>query len=627
MDLPLNVISFLGIFGLCLITWLFSENRRVIPWRVMIGGIALQLLLGYLVFQFPLTRELLRAFSGLLDGIFVAADAGARFVFGPTIVPLPDKPPAVALGYILAFRALPAVVFFSGLMSLLDNLGVIRRITAVFAKVFYSTMRLSGAESLSGAANIFVGIEAAIAVKPFIAKMTRSELCAILACCFGTAASSTLAIYVSFLRPVFPNILGHLVSASIIAIPACFVLSKILVPENQIPVTAGGIPVEESLRRPRPAAEQPFPRTKIQDEDGEIVQEFPRTKIQDENGEILEAAPRETVAGEPIERVSPMDAAIVGALDGVKMAVSIAAVLILIVGLVSLINQIFAGLAAIPGPVGDVFKVVTLQNIEGVLFLPFTFLTGVSLDWNELWQSSVIIGRRLTETAIPPYQALGAAAALPAAERVISDRAVLIISYALSGFAHLASVGIFVGGTIALAPSRRRDISQLGWKALFVGTLATLMISCIAGVFDNGNPSILGDKTAPGMSPTPTVAPTNPAASPTAPPTPSPTTPPIGSPTLSPTAPSPAVVPTVVPMPVVPASPAASPPTPTATRSPVTAPAPSPKPTGAVPKSSPTAPGAKVTPQAVPKPQQTASPGSRKPVSPTPAATKAPAAQ
>ncbi len=332
----LNAVSFIGIFILCLVAWAFSEERRVIPWRVIIGGIGLQLILGFFVFQFPTTRELLRIFSGLLDSVFTAADAGARFVFGPNIVPFPDKPSAVNLGYILAFRALPAVIFFSGLMSLLDNLGVIRRITALFANVFYKTMRLSGAEALSGSANIFVGIEAAIAVKPFIAKMTRSELCAILACCFGTAASSTLAIYVSFLRPVFPNILGHLVSASIIAIPACFVLSKILVPETEIPLTASGIPIEEqtkkgSANKNLANSDDDFPRTRIQDEDGEILDDR-----QDE-------APKETVGGEPIERVSPMDAAILGALDGVRMAVSIAAVLILIVGLVSLINQIFGG--------------------------------------------------------------------------------------------------------------------------------------------------------------------------------------------------------------------------------------------------------------------------------------------
>jgi len=446
----LNFISFLGIGGFCIIVWLFSEQRKMIPWRVIIGGIFLQLFLGFLVFQFPLTRTALEIFSSLLDSVFLAADVGANFVFGKNIVPLPGKPPDVNLGYIFAFRALPAVIFFSGLIALLYNLGIIQILTNFFAKIFYKTMRLSGAESLSGAANIFVGIEAAIAVKPYISKMTRSELCAILSCCFGTVASSTLAIYVNFLKPVFPNILGHLVSASIMAIPACFVLSKILVPETEIPLTAGGVPVE---------------------------------KKRENEAENL---PLETVAGEPIERVSPMDAAILGALDGVKMAVSIAAILILILGLVSLVSQLFAGLATLPGFIGDFFRIATLPNILGVIFFPLTLLTGIALD--ETWIASIIIGRRLLETEIASYFALAEAAAAGK----ISDRTILILSYALSGFAHIASVGIFVGGTIALAPSRRKDISSLAWKALFVGTLATLMNACIAGFYDTGNHGILG---------------------------------------------------------------------------------------------------------------------------------------
>jgi CNT family concentrative nucleoside transporter len=195
----------------------------------------------------------------------------------------------------------------------------------------------------------------------------------------------------------------------------------------------------------------------------------------------------ENAGGEAMKRMSPMDATIIGALDGLKMAASIAAILILIVGLVDLINQIFNWLATI----NDIFKVINLPNIQGALFYPLTLLTGVSLD--DSWTASVIIGRRLLETAIPPYQALAQASK----EGLISDRTVIIVSYALSGFAHLASVGIFVGGTIALIPSRRHDISDLGWKALFVGTLATLMISCIAGVFDDGSPSILGEKKKP----------------------------------------------------------------------------------------------------------------------------------
>jgi CNT family concentrative nucleoside transporter len=614
----LNAISFFGIFGLCLIAWIFSEERKVIPWRVIIGGIGLQLVLGFFVFQFEATRELLRLFSGLLDSIFTAADAGARFVFGSNIVPQPGQDPFVVrplppgatacpppqvpfipgycgtdkLNYILAFRALPAVIFFSGLMALLYNMGVIQAITNVFAKVFYRTMRLSGAESLSGAANIFVGIEAAIAVKPYIAKMTRSELCAILSCCFGTAASSTLAIYVSFLRPIFPNILGHLVSASIMAIPACFVLSKILVPETGIPITAGGIPVEEKSVRGTDleAVEEAERRQNIADE---IDDRYPKTRIQiDEEAEPQ--GPTETVGGEPIERVSPMDAAILGALDGVKMAVSIAAVLILIVGLVSLINQIFGGLASLktfglppvnattPVPesnafvlaiapvvqtIGNFFSIVTLQNIMGFLFMPLTVLTGVSLDPQELWLSSVIIGRRLLETAIPPYQELGRAGA--AGE--LSSRAVLIISYALSGFAHVASVGIFVGGTIALAPSRRKDISQLGWKALFVGTLATIMISCIAGLYDNGNPSILGEK----QPPTPVVSPSSTAAPARPRPTVTPSTlatppSPAASPASPTVSPSPTAKPTAAPTSKVPGNLA----------SPATTATPSPSPTG-----------------------------------------------
>jgi CNT family concentrative nucleoside transporter len=475
-----NLVSFLGIFGLCAIAWAFSENRKpqYIPWRVIIWGIGLQLALGFLIFLFPPTRTALEWFTGLLDGVFTAADTGARFVFGRNIVPVPGQDPPINLGYIFAFRALPTVVFFSGLMALLYNIGVIQIITEVFAKLFYNTMRLSGAEALSGAANIFVGIEAAIVVKPYLPQMTRSELCAILSCCFGTAASSTLAIYVSFLKPVFPNILGHLVSASIIAIPACFVISKILVPETGTPLTMGGIPKEEKKSKGR---------------------EFIGEEISDEDSEYT---PQETVGGEPIERVSPLDAAIVGALDGVKMAVAIAAVLILILGLVSLVNQTFGALASLETsqntllqPIGQVFSVITLQNIQGVLFYPLTLLTGV--PFADSWEASVIIGRRLLETAIPPYQSLAEAAA----KGEITPRTVLIVSYALSGFAHLASVGIFVGGTIALIPSRRKDISELGWKALFVGTLATMMIACIAGVFDTGDASILGENTAPAVAP------------------------------------------------------------------------------------------------------------------------------
>ena len=469
----LNLLSFVGIFALCGIAWLGSENRRIVPWKVIIWGIGLQLVLGLLVFSFPITRTVIQALSDGVNAILDATETGARFIFGSLLVPEPNRvpgpvlagrwiaravtPPYVPvagdrlspdnlnLGYVFAFRALPSVIFFSALMSLFYHLRLIQPVVNVFAKLFRRTMGLSGAEALSGATNIFVGIESALVVRPFLAEMTRSELCAVLTACYGSIASTVLALYAQLLRPVFPNITGHLISASIMAIPACFVTAKLLVPETNVPKTLGSLPAENP-----------------------------------------EDASKETNA---------MESVITGAMDGVKLAIAIAALLIAVLGLVALVNLFFGNLASLAQSnnlfirrLGLIFEVVTLQNIVGALFLPLTFLTGISLNWPELWQSSVLIGRRLLETEVPVYQQL----AVLADKGAISDRALLIISYALCGFAHLPAVGIFVGGFVSLIPSRRKDLSELGWKALWAATLATLMIGCVAGVFASNNPTILG---------------------------------------------------------------------------------------------------------------------------------------
>lgn len=474
MDPILNIISFFGIFGLCAIAWLGSENRRVIPWNVLVFGIGLQLLIG--LFVFVIGSKAVEFINNILNPVLDASEAGARFLFGggvSIIVPDPARtvgpgpagrwlaralgdpyvgipgdrlgPDNLSMGYILAFRALPQVIFFAGLVSLLYRLNIIQPIVKAFAWLFQRTMKISGAESLSGAANIFVGIESALAVKPFLPKMTRSELCAILTSCFGSISSSVLALYAGLLKPQFPTIVGHLVSASILTIPACFVVSKLLVPETGEPETMGNIPEE--------------------------------------------------VEDESVPKLNPVDSLIVGALDGVKMAVAIAAVLIAILGLLELVDIVFGFLAGLSTnqyslvrPIGQVFQFVTIPNILGVLFFPLTVLTGVSLDPNELWQASSLIGRRLFETSIPPYIGL----AQLSAQQVLSPRALLIVSYALCGFAHFASYGIFVGGLSALVPERRGEVSALGFKALWGATLATLMTGAVAGLFYFGQPSALG---------------------------------------------------------------------------------------------------------------------------------------
>ncbi|MBE9039920.1 nucleoside:proton symporter [Oscillatoriales cyanobacterium LEGE 11467] len=468
----LNLISLMGIGGLCAIAWLGSEDRRVIPWKTILWGISLQLLTGILVFQVSFTRDRIADLGNLLNVLIDASETGARFLFGSIVVPKLGVVPgpgeagrwiaraigspyvavpgdrlgdsALNLGYLFAFRALPQVIFFSAIVALLYRLGIIQPVVKLFAKIFRATLGISGAESLSGAANIFVGIESAIAVKPFLLDMTRSELCAILASCFGSIASTVLGLYAGFLRGTFPTITGHLMSASILTIPACFVIAKIIVPEKEVPKTLGIVPED----------------------------------------------PEDEEASKP----SPMDSLIIGAMDGVKMAVGIAAVIIAIIGLVALLDSLFAGLAGLENssiallqPIGKLFSVVTLNNIFGVLFLPLTFLTGVSLDPQELWQASVLIGQRVLQTSIPPYLALANLNATGG----ISDRAMLVVSYVLCGFAHIPSMGIFVGGLAGLVPERRHEISSIAWKSLWAATLATLMTGCVAGLFYFGDSSMV----------------------------------------------------------------------------------------------------------------------------------------
>lgn len=488
----LNLLSFFGLFALCGIAWLGSEHRRVIPWKVIFWGVGLQLCLGALVFLVPATRGVMLVVNDAVNAVLEVTETGARFVFGATLVPdsavvpgpvlagrwiaravtpayvpVPGdrlSPDNLNLGYIFAFRALPLVIFFSALMSLLYRLGLVQPVVNAFAHLFRRTMNLSGAEALSGSANIFVGIEAALVVRPYLADMTRSELCAILASCFGSIASTVLALYSQILRPIFPSITGHLISASIMAIPACFVMAKILVPETEVPKTLGQTVVELS----------------------------PNVVVPTDDRTDGAANTEETVAA---PWLSPMESLIQGAMDGVQLAVAIAALLIAILGLVAIANLFFTNLGSLAlsqNPllrgIGLIFQWISLQNLLGMAFLPLTFLTGVSVSWPELWQASSLIGQRLLSTEIPSYIQL----ATLSSQGLISDRTLLVVSYALCGFAHLPSYGICVGGLISLAPSRRKDIVELGWKALWAATLATLMIGCVAGLFDLGNSNLLG---------------------------------------------------------------------------------------------------------------------------------------
>lgn len=418
-----RIISLAGIFILIGLAWLLSEKRMQVSWRAVFGALLLLFGMGALVFLIPQSTELFLFLNRAVLKLLSFASEGAVFVFGSLALAPGETGPAgeSSIGFFLAFQMLPAVIFFSALMSFFYYLGWVQPVVRVFAKIFKNFMRLSGAESLSASTNIFVGIEAIFSIRPFLEKLTRSEMFTVITACMATVASSTLAIYVSFLKTALPTIAGHLISASILSIPAAVLISKIIIPETEEPVTWGQVPHDATKRH------------------------------SNFMGAISE-----------------------GAWEGLKLAAGIAALLIAVLGLVAGINFLFHRLGIFLPGAPD----LTLQKILGWVMIPFAWCLGLSS--HDLFPAAQLLGERWVLTEIVAYRDL----ASMAAQGIIKEaRTVLVMSYALCGFTHVASVAIFVGGISALVPSRHDEIAGLGIKALFAAFLATLITGCIAGVF------------------------------------------------------------------------------------------------------------------------------------------------
>ncbi|MBP6821983.1 MAG: nucleoside transporter [Acidobacteria bacterium] len=418
-----HLISLAGFFAFAAIAWLLSANRRKVNWKTVAWGMGLQLLIGLLVFRLPGSRQ---AFLWLNDGVVALLDAskaGSDFLLGPLSTGKTEA--GAPLGFILAFQALPIAIFFSAFAAALYHFGILQIIVRLFAKLFHRTMGISGAESLSSAANIFVGVESALVVRPYLEKMTRSELLTVLAAGMATAASTTLGLYVFLLRDTFPQIAGHLMSASVIAIPASIVMAKLLLPETETPETAGIIPQEE---------EAPHAR-------------------------------------------NLMSAIIEGSMDGMRLAAGIAALLVAGLGMVALLDK-FIGL---PSRWLGLSEPLSMVKILGWVFYPLAALLGIARA--DLAEAGRLLGERVLLTEVVSYQDL---ATMVTHGQITDPRSVVILTYALCGFTHVASIAIFVGGTAALAPSRRDDLAALGFRALIAATLATLMTGAVAGVFSDG---------------------------------------------------------------------------------------------------------------------------------------------
>ena len=422
-------IAFAGFLIVGIVAWL-TGRRAPVNWKTIGGSFVLAWVLGVLTFWLPWSRQALSWLNGILVAILNVYQKGNIFLFGPLAIgpgqTLPDG--TASVGFVLAMQVLPAVIFFSAMVAGLYYLKIMPAIVRGFAWLFYRVMRVSGAESLSASANIFVGIESGLTIRPYLATLTPSELLTVMTCMMATVASTVMAIYVIALQGIFPEIAGHLVSASIISIPCAILISKLTLPEDRQPETLGDLPaVDEELGSPT---------------------------SDEKNATNLIAA------------------LIDGGMQGVKMAVGIATLLIVFLGLEAMVDLV---LGLLP-QMGE--RPLSLNRILGWMTWPFTVLMGLK---PEEWQTaSQILGARFVETEVTAYFKL--AAVQGGISPALTPRSLIVLTYALCGFVHVASMGIFVGGLSALIPSRVQDISRLGFRALWTAFQATVLTGCIAGV-------------------------------------------------------------------------------------------------------------------------------------------------
>ena len=420
--------GFLGLISLIFLAFLFSRNRKGINWSLVSKGLFIQLVLAFLILKVPFVQNIFEWMSQVFVVILQFSKNGALFLFGETLVNSNN------FGAIFAFQILPTIVFFSALTSLLFYFGILQKIIFLFAYIMKKTLKLSGAESLAAAGNIFLGqTESPLLVKPYIDKMTKSELLCLMSGGMATIAGGVLAAYIGFLGGTDPAqqlfFAKHLLAASVMSAPAAIVLSKILLPE-----------------------------TNIVNEDMSISSE--------------------KLGSNSLEAIS------IGTSQGVKLAINVGAMLLVFIAFITMTNYFlkdFIGeLMNINNLIAEFtlgqYNGLTLEFILGYLLAPLTWLMGVCKE------DMVLVGQLLGEkTILNEFVAYISLSELKETGKFFEEKSIIIATYILCGFANFASIGIQIGGIGSLAPSRRKDLSQLGILALIAGTLASLLTAVIVG--------------------------------------------------------------------------------------------------------------------------------------------------
>lgn len=420
--------ALLGIAALVGFALLFSRNKKAVDWRLVGIGIALQALFGFLITQVAVVAT---AFSYISEGFVIFlnfSEDGARFLFGELVNPAGDW------GFIFAFKVLPTIIFFSTVTAGLYYLGILQKIVFGIAWVMARTMRLSGAESLSAAGNIFLGqTEAPLLVRPFVPNMTRSELMCLMTGGMATIAGGVLAGYVAFLGgdsiEQQTRFATYLLSASIMNAPAAIVISKILVPETQHDQ------IDKELK----------------------------------------------VSSETLG-VNLIDALSRGAAEGLKLALNVGGMLLAFIAVIAALNYFLLSIGAainlnevIVSSTDGAFKGLSMEYLLGQIFRVFAFVMGV--DWSQTLEVGSLLGQKTVINEFVAYLSL----ADMKADAVLNEKSVIIATYALCGFSNFSSIAIQVGGIGGMAPNQQGELSKLGMRALLAATLACMMTATIAG--------------------------------------------------------------------------------------------------------------------------------------------------
>jgi len=417
-----------GLFGLAVligITWLFSNNKRAVDWKLVATGITLQIAFAALVILVPGGRDVFDALGHGFVKVLSFVNEGSKFIFGSLM-------DTQNYGFIFAFQVLPTIIFFSALMGVMYHLNVMQAIVRVMAWSITKVMRVSGAETTSVCASVFIGqTEAPLTVRPYIARMTQSELLTMMIGGMAHIAGGVLAAYVGMLGggdPVQQAFYAkHLLAASIMAAPATLVVAKLLIPETGTPLTRGTVKME-------------------------------------------------------VEKTSSniIDAAAAGAGDGLKLALNIGAMLLAFIALIALLNAPLTWIGDVTGLAAMIGKPTNLSTIFGYVLAPIAWVIGT--PWADATTVGSLIGQKVVINEFVAYTELSQIVNGQIAGVTLSDEGRLIATYALCGFANFSSIAIQIGGIGGLAPERRHDLAKFGLRAVLGGTIATFMTATIAGV-------------------------------------------------------------------------------------------------------------------------------------------------